>query len=82
MATIWYITKEFALDNDSNISKLAADKTGVGEGLYKVYKDAAYEYDAVSKLYAYSNADEEQLQEKENAFVLAQTAWAEWVSNN
>jgi hypothetical protein len=82
MATIWYITKEFLLDNNSNISKLAADKTGVGEGLYKVYKDAAYEYDSASKLYAESNIDEEQLQEKENTFVLEQTAWAEWVSNN
>ena len=82
MATIWYITKEFALDNDSNISKLVADKTGVGEGLYKVYKDAAYEYDSASKLYVGGDVDEEQLQEKENTFVLAQIAWAEWVSNN
>jgi hypothetical protein len=82
MATIWYITKEFALDNDSNISKLAADKTGVGEGLYKVYKDAGYAYDSASKLYVGGDVDEEQLQEKENTFVLAQTAWAEWVSNN
>lgn len=82
MATIWYITKDFLLDNNSNIGKITADKTGVGEGLYKVYKDAAYEYDSASKLYAYSNIDKDQLQEKENAFVLAQTAWAEWVAEN
>ena len=82
MATIWYITNEFALDNQSNIGKIAADKTRVGEGLYKVYKDAAYEYDSTSKLYAGGDIAEEQLQEKENAFVLAQTAWAEWVAKN
>jgi hypothetical protein len=82
MATSWFITKEFLLDNQSNAEKLTADTTGTGSDLFKVYRDAAREYDEVSKLFHMRDTGEEQLQEKENIFVLAQSAWAAWVTTN
>jgi hypothetical protein len=82
MATPWFITKEFLLDNQSNAEKLTADETGIGSDLFKAYRDAAREYDEVSKLFQMRDTTEEHLQEKENTFVLAQTAWADWVTTN
>jgi hypothetical protein len=80
MATLWYITKEFLSENNSKL--VNDDETGVGRNLHKKYKDTAYEYDSSSKSYVRGEINEEQLQEKENAFVLAQSAWAEWLNNN
>lgn len=81
MPTPWFIDKDYYTENRQFNEKLTEDSSGVGSDLFKAYRDAAREYDEVSKLYVIRDANEEDLQEKEDLFNLHKNAWLNWVNS-